>query len=350
MSKLKTTKRLLLCAVSAVLFTGCSEAESEKTNYLGGAGEIYYSEGPNARGATYDDENIYFNSNKGVLRLDKSGLLTFNCDIATCTHDSQECMAALNSGEYFIFGGRLYQYYTESDIVDSAYVYSSFIKDCDSGEIVFDNPLPDGLDESKKLDSNTKIFYITIINQDYIKVQGHRHAYILDKEFNIVCWYGDVGEFQWGTMYDDKFYYINDLYQMIYIDVNTTETGVLELDEKVIFAGADGEDLFYIDEYNNFYRYSFKDGTKTKIGENIWFFSVYDGYIYCDRIMGETREKLIVDYDGNVKYDYTENTYMGTDDLIKIGDKLYNQFYDEGRLGIAVMNVDGTGYTEIFLD
>ena len=335
-------------AVSLIL-CGCkNNKDNNDTNYLGGKGELFYTEGAASRGVAYDEENIYFNYTE-VYRLDKDGELVINCDIATCKHDNDECKAASRDGEYFVFGGKLYKSYNENDIVDSEIENYGYIKDCSSGKVVFDNPVPEDLEESKKLDSSTEIYYISVLNDDYMKVEGHWHAYILDKNFNIVCWYGDVGKFQWGYLYENKYYYINDLYQMSYIDIKSGEKGVLELDNKVTFAGADKDTLFYTDEYNDFYKYSLKDGLSAKIGENIWFFSVYDGYIYCDQIMGEKIEKLILDYEGNTKYTYTANRYMGTDNLVKVGDKIYNMFFEEEQSGVAIMNIDGTGYKEVYI-
>lgn len=343
--------RRLICGVmaSTLLLCGClNNKDRDDRNYLGGKGEMFYTEGAMAKGVVYDDENIYFGLDE-VYRLDRNGQLLINCDIATCKHDTKECKAASRYGEYFVFGGKLYQYYMESDVEDSEIVSYGYIEECLSGEVVFDNPVPKDLEESKKLDSDTTIFSISVISDDYMKVEGHRHAYILDKDCNIVGWYGDVGKYQWGYLYEDKYYYINDLYQMAYIDVKSGEKGVLEWENKVLFAGADNDSIFYADEYNDLYRYSLVDGTHRKIGENIWFFSVYDGYIYCDQNIGEQKEKLILDYEGNVKYTYTSNTYMGTDNLVKVDDKLYNIIYEEDKTGVAIMNIDGTEYKEIYI-
>lgn len=341
-------KVFFVVLASSMLLCGCSDKDGKTSNYLGGTGEIFHTEGAASKGVVYDDENIYFNYTE-VYRLDKDGELMINCDIATCKHDNEECKAASREGEYFVFGGKLYQCYRETDLDEEEIVGYGYIKDCDTGKVVFDNPVPEDLEESKKLDSSTEIYSISVINDDYMKVEGHRHAYILDKDFNIVCWYGDVGKFQWGYLYEDKYYYINDLYQLAYIDVKSGEKGVLEWENKVLFAGADKDNLFYADEYNDFYRYSLKDDSSTKIGENIWFFSVYDGYIYCDQIIDEQKEKIILDYEGNIKYTYTANKYMGSDNLVKVGDKLYNMFLEEGKKGVAMMNIDGTGYKEVYI-
>ena len=83
--------------------------------------------------------------------------------------------------------------------------------------------------------------------------------------------------------------------------------------------------------------------------KNIWFFSVYDGYIYCDQIVDEIAEKLIMDYEGNILYMYTVNKHMGTDNLVKIGDKLYNMFSEEDKIGVAIMNINGADYKEVYI-
>lgn len=348
-------KKAMCGVLATMLFVcGCTgdidNEDNKKRNYLGGVGKIHYTEGPCSIGGSYDDENVYVADINHMYRYTKDGDFMINCDIATCSHDNTECKAATMSGEYFVFGGRLYHYYNESDIVDAEIKESGFIRDCETGEIVFTNTIPEGLDESKKLDKDTDIHYITIINEDYIKVEGHWHAYILDTDFDLVCWYGDVGKWHWGHLYEDKFYYINDLYEMSYIDMTNGKTGTMGWDHKILFGGGDGENLFYTDEFNDFYRYSLKDGTRTKIGEDSLFFSVYDGSIYCYQIIDEVRKKVIMDYDGNIKFDYTENIHMGFDNLLKMGDKLYNIIHDGGKVGIAMMNLDGTDYKEVYLE
>ncbi len=338
-------KKICVFMVSVALLCGCSDniVNTEDRNFLGGVGALHYTEAPASLGAAYDDENIYFHHG-GVYRLDKEGQLMLNCDIATCKHDTLECRGNAQDGEYFVFNEKLYQMYNESLLENSAVEVSGYIRDCLEDEIVFENSVPQVLDEGKKVDSSNKINFITVISDDYMKIEGHYHAYIVDKDFNIVCWYGDAGKQHWGTLYEGNFYYINDLYQLSYINIVTGEIAVLDWDEKVIFADSDGENIFYFDEYNYLYRYSLKDEIKTKIGEDMFFFSVYDGYIYINRIIGEKKENLILDYDGNVKYDFTDNTYMGADNLLKVGDRLYN-FVDSGdKTGIVSMNMDGTGY------
>ncbi|MBQ4067665.1 MAG: hypothetical protein IJC76_00285 [Lachnospiraceae bacterium] len=333
---------VIVIAVGSVL-SGCVEQKKDSVNYFGGTGDIQYCERVNGRNVLYDDENIYITfKHEALLRLDKNNELNVNCMIATCLHDTQECKAAVNAGEYFIFNNKLYRFYNESSISQSSIIYSGFIKDCQNNDIVFDNPVPEEMDEGKKIDDSTEIYYVRVINEDYLKVEGHRHAYILDKNFEVICMYDDVGKFPWGTLYEDKYYYINDLYQLVNVNIKTGESEVIELENNCFLGGAYKDYIFYSDEFEDLYRYSLKDKEKCKISEKVAFFSIYDGYIYAEG--GQNKNKRIMDINGNLIKDYTEYTNMVcSDSFIKIRDMIYCTYEN----GIAMMKEDGSDYKEI---
>ena len=122
---------------SSLLLCACSDKDGKERNYLGGTGEMFHTEGAASKGVVYDEENIYFNYTE-VYRLDKDGELMINCDIATCKHDNEKCKAASRDGEYFVVGGKLYQRYRETDLDEGEIVGYGYIKDCDTGKVVFD--------------------------------------------------------------------------------------------------------------------------------------------------------------------------------------------------------------------
>ncbi len=282
------TRKICIVLMLSLLLCGCSSDfyMNMNTNHLGGTGDLHFVEGVGAAGAAgvlYDDENIYFELGDIIYKLDKNGRFMLNCDIATCKHESQECKAYTENGGYFVYNDKLYQIYNIGEDDDGMVKFTGYIRDCTSGETVFSNSIPEGLDESKKLAATLEINYVIVINDEYMKIKGHRHTYIVDKNFDIVCWYGD------------------------------------------------------------FYRYSIKTGSKTKIAENVWLFSVFDGNIYADRVVDGEKEKLIFDYDGNIKFVYDDN-FMQSDNLVKIENKLYSYIGTEEKRGIASINMDGTGY------
>ncbi len=62
------------------------------------------------------------------------------------------------------------------------------------------------MSEEQKMDDSTEILYVRILNDEFVKVKGHSHVYILDKEFKVKYWYGYVGELPWGMVYNNDYY------------------------------------------------------------------------------------------------------------------------------------------------
>lgn len=50
------------------------------------------------------------------------------------------------------------------------------------------------MSEEQKMDDSTEILYVRILNDEFVKVKGHSHVYILDKEFKVKYWYGSFEE------------------------------------------------------------------------------------------------------------------------------------------------------------
>ena len=81
---------------------GCGNNEQEKKNlnYFGGTGELKNAERLNGLSGLYDDENKYFdNGSEAYWKLDKDGMLTVNCQIASCPHEDESCEAFVSDGE-----------------------------------------------------------------------------------------------------------------------------------------------------------------------------------------------------------------------------------------------------------
>lgn len=340
MSK-KITKFMCLALIGAMIatVTGCGK-ENDKTNYLGGTGEIKNSERENGQWAVYDDEYKYFTSYKrnSLLKLDKDGNLTVNCDVATCGHVLESCKANVDNTEYFVFNKKLYKTYNELKEIGGSVEYKGSIIDCENGQVVFENPIPEDMPQEDAIDDSTRIDYIRVLNEEIIKIESHRHAYLLDKDFNVLYWHSDIGKFPWGTIYDNTYYYVNDLYQLISVDMSTCESSPVKLDTKIFNCDRNGDYLYFTDRFEELYRYSLKDGSKQKLGEGILLFSLLGDYIYW----GNNDKKNILDLDGKLVCDYSDYANMEFDSLIKIENKLYT-ITDNC---IAEMDLDGKNYKE----
>ena len=254
-----------LIGVMLVAANGCGK-ENNTNNYLGGKGVIKNGDRLNGMWGLYDDEYKYFKSyDEELLRLDKNGNLTVNCDVATCGHSLESCKANAENIEYFVFNNRLYKSYKEPREVGGMVEYKGSIIDCENGKVVFDNPIPEDMSEEESIDDSTEIYYVRVLNDDIVKVEGPKHAYLLDKDFNVLYWHSDIGKFPWGTIYDNTYYYVNDLYQLIAVDLETHESAPVELDTKVFSCDREGDYLYFSDRFEELYKYSLKEGTKQKI-------------------------------------------------------------------------------------
>lgn len=336
---LKRPCQILLLVMFCFLFlSGCSRKNTQEENYLGGIGQIQYRERLNGGNALYDDENKYFRYYNNIyLKLDKNNILSVNCDIASCSHRDESCSAYVREGEYFVFNNTLYKQYNTMRLVEANMEYNGFIMDCEQDKIVFENHVPAGMDEDKKVGESNEIYYVRVLSDDILKVDSHGYVYLLDREFNIVYWHDDYGHFPWGKIYENKYYYVNDLHQLMCVDMETQECSALATKSKLLGYDDDGDEyIYYTNEYSELYKYNIKDETTVKISDNVVFFAIYDQYIYCNSEEG----KFIIDTEGNFVADYSAYEGMGADNIIKIGDKMYTVFDD----GLAEMTADGKNY------
>jgi hypothetical protein len=318
-------------------------------NYFGGIGKLQYIDPLNGHSALYDEEYKYFDVFGDIyLKMDKNNELMVNCDNASCPHTDISCKAYVERGEYFVFHDKLYKCYHEIGKEDGEIIEEGYIVDCENeDQIVFDNPIPEEVDEDLKVDDSTEIDYLRVLSDEIIKVQGRRHVYLLDKNFNIIYWHDEIGDFPWGTVYDNKYYYVNDLFQMVCVDLTTFEKSIIETEGKVVQGEYEGDFLFYSNQARELYKYSLKDSTSEKVFDNVSLFSVHDDKIYCyytDR--KSNMDKVIIDTKGNFIFDATQYENMVFDCLVKLGNKIYCPIDD----GIAEMNLDGSGYKEYYLE
>lgn len=361
--KLKRNLAAVICLLLACMYLGgCSRDESTdvERNYLGGTGEIQNGACTQGLGDLYDEENIYFCTLflepwvDGYWRLDDQGLLSVKCDIASCTHSDIDCEAVYaesHSGTLFMFGDTLYLAYDVKQGGDGM-AGKGYIKNCESGEVVFDNPVPEGMDPDKKLDDSSEIFYYNVLSGDRIKIEGNYHAYILDADWNVLYWYDDVGKLPWGCVRGNHYYYVNDVYQLVCVDLDTKETSILSGDRKAVCPDDENGFIYYTDEFSNLHRMEMDTEKDEVIATDIGYFSAHGDYLYCGaKEEGREAGKHILDTEGNLVFDYTDYENMDTRGITAIEGKCYTTFNDEGHgQGVAQMDANGQNYTEYYLE
>ncbi len=65
------------------------------------------------------------------------------------------------------------------------------------------------------IDDSEAILYVRVLSDDIVKVDGDRHAYLLDKNFNIIYCHYNIGKFPWGAILNGNYYYINDINEIV---------------------------------------------------------------------------------------------------------------------------------------
>ena len=68
------------------------------------------------------------------------------------------------------------------------------------------------------IDDSEAILYVRVLSDDIVKVDGDRHAYLLDKNFNIIYCHYNIGKFPWGAILNGNYYYINDINEIVKVN------------------------------------------------------------------------------------------------------------------------------------
>lgn len=327
-----------------------SDTQKKEHPLFVGHGKMQEVKYLNGNGAFYNDDYIFFGygfgegMGKKFYRVSRKDVkdqqkLTIICRDASCSHESESCEANTGWGEYFVFRNKMYQNINDEKYNgDGTYEYLGRIEDYDTGEVVFQNNIPDDMPPEQAVDDDAQNMYIRILSDDYIKVQSHRHAYILDSEFNIRYTHFNIGKFPWGAIFGNNYYYVNDIRQLIKVDLNSGKEEALPLDCKVFLADNDEQYIYYSDELNNMYKLNISDGSKEKIAENVGMYVVLDSYIYSVN----NEERVIYDKEGAKIGEFTAYENM-IECAYQIGDKIYCPFTN----GVAFMDADGKNYGEM---
>lgn len=282
---------LIICL--CMIFGGCSSENNEnnKNNYFGGKGILKSDNQYNSRQVIYDDINTYNRvSSIGYVCLDENENVYVMCNDASCTHTTGECMASTEN-YYFVFKEVLYNAKGRS------------IVKCDTKEEVFICCIPEEYLKDEERNYQADIKDVFTIDDKYIIIRAGGFVYILDSEFNIVLYHNNISTSTWAMVKDNKYYYLNDLCEIITIDLGTKVEEKFEIDSVVYRAYNNDSYLFYTDKYMDFYRVNLDDGEKVKIYTGIYDALVTDKYIYFDylnSLTGATGISCIIDVQGNL--------------------------------------------------
>lgn len=91
------------------------------------------------------------------------------------------CEAYVELGEYFVFNSKIYKCYNKSKVVSGENRLYGSIVEAESGKTVFKNSIPTDMSSELAIDDSEAILYVRVLSDDIVKVDGDRHAYLLDK-------------------------------------------------------------------------------------------------------------------------------------------------------------------------
>lgn len=339
---------LAIGVITGIIFIeGGSDNKNQSSELFEGTGELKQGKRLNGLGAIYNDDYIFFDSEEQIYTsikvsdIESGSKLAINCRNSACSHSDDSCEAYVEMGEYFVFNNNLYKCYNEKKMVSGESKCYGYIVEAKSKKTVFSNSIPEDIKPELAVDDSESILYVRVLSDDILKVDGDRHAYLLDKDFNVIYCHYNIGKFPWGAIFDDYYYYVNDIYQMVKVNLTTSESEVLDLEGKVFMGDNDADNIYYSNEFCELYKLSIEDTKASKIAEDVLMFSVQDKYIYTTG--GDTGKSKIYDKEGNEIADYTSYPNMGADNAFQIGDKIYTIFDN----GVAYMDLDGKNYGEI---
>ena len=226
-------KNKILIGVISIMFAGiitlgiieCNNRNTKDNDKLFiGNGKFYQAKRLNGLGAIYDDDYIFFDCENQIYesynysnkKNDKK--LNVNCRNSACSHSNDTCEAYVELGEYFVFNSKIYKYYNKSKVVSGENrLYGSIVEE-ESGKTVFKNSIPTDMSSELAIDDSEAILYVRVLSDDIVKVDGDRHAYLLDKNFNIIYCHYNIGKFPWGAILNGNYYYINDINEIVKVN------------------------------------------------------------------------------------------------------------------------------------
>ena len=310
-------KNKILIGVISIMFAGiiilgiieCKNSNTKDNDKLFiGNGKFCQAKRLNGLGAIYDDDYIFFDCENQIYesynysnkKNDKK--LNVNCRNSACSHSNDTCEAYVELCDFFVFNSKIYKYYNKSKVVSGENrLYGSIVEE-ESGKTVFKNSIPTDMSSELAIDDSEAILYVRVLSDDIVKVDGDRHAYLLDKNFNIIYCHYNIGKFPWGAILNGNYYYINDINEIVKVNLTTFESKSIASNGKAFMA---------------------------------------DNDIYASG--GDNGNKIIYDKNGKIIADYSACVNMGADSAFQINDKIYTIFNG----GVAYMDLDGKNYGEM---
>jgi hypothetical protein len=137
-------------------------------------------------------------------------------------------------------------------------LYGSIVEE-ESGKTVFKNSIPTDMSSELAIDDSEAILYVRVLSDDIIKVDGDRHAYLLDKNFNIIYCHYNIGKFPWGAILNGNYYYINDINEIVKVNLTTFESKSIASNGKAFMADNDENFIYYSNEFSELYKLSPED-------------------------------------------------------------------------------------------
>jgi len=247
-------KNKILIGVISIMFAGiitlgiieCNNRNTKDNDKLFiGNGKFYQAKRLNGLGAIYDDDYIFFDCENQIYesynysnkKNDKK--LNVNCRNSACSHSNDTCEAYVELGEYFVFNSKIYKCYNKSKVVSGENRLYGSIVEAESGKTVFKNSIPTDMSSELAIDDSEAILYVRVLSDDIVKVDGDRHAYLLDKNFNIIYCHYNIGKFPWGAILNGNYYYINDINEIVKVNLTTFESKSIASNGKAFMADND---------------------------------------------------------------------------------------------------------------
>lgn len=191
-----------------------------------------------------------------------------NCRNSACSHSNDTCEAYVELGEYFVFNSKIYKCYNKSKVVSGENRLYGSIVEAESGKTVFKNSIPTDMSSELAIDDSEAILYVRVLSDDIVKVDGDRHAYLLDKNFNIIYCHYNIGKFPWGAILNGNYYYINDINEIVKVNLTTFESKSIASNGKAFMADNDENFIYYSNEFSELYKLSPDDESSIKIADN----------------------------------------------------------------------------------
>lgn len=349
-------KVILILIMGCLLFTLCSCIGSDNTsnvNDLGGSGKFKEIRNTKGNNGICDEDAYYFecwyNGNSGevldeYLGLSKDGKLQYLCKDASCNHESINCKANSNLKNYFCLDGRLLvgvnidkNNTTEGKIVDPA-----------TNETIYEPELPEELKNLEDDEYDTHIQYFGRLDEKRILIVFMRFAYILDNDYNVLQWYKDVGKTTWYYLDGDNYYFVNKLFKINCLNLNTGEITECKTEEFVITITNYGDVFYFVNDYEELYSYSLDTKEEKFIMDFKTYFAAVDNYLYYtiekDEGTSIYRYDILENKDEEVlQIDGTTDLYSS---MFAYDEQIF--FYDfEGRIYLADKKMENVKTIEI---